>query len=52
MFGQMIAHLDLEQVLPGRLRDTQNRNDSGRLQLEDILDVDTLCTSADLLGKQ
>lgn len=48
----LIAHLNFEKVLPGGLRDTQHRDDPGRLQLEDVLDVDTLSTSAELPGAE
>lgn len=37
------ADLDLEQILPWSLGDTQHRYDTGSLELGDILHVDSLC---------
>lgn len=44
------SHLDLQQILPGRLRDTEHSDDTDRLELEDVLHVDALYVSYRSLG--
>lgn len=36
------AHLDFEQILPRRLRDTEHGDDTGSFELDDVLDIDAL----------